>query len=86
MPDEYIEKIKNIEKEVALTNQFNQEVVKPFVVDVKKALSENPTRREFEDLKKRVDSKVSRKEAGVGATVATTLIGILSFIFSNLRS
>ena len=86
MPDEYIEKIKNIEKEVALINQFNKEVIKPFVTDVKKALSENPTRREFDDLKKRVDGKVSRKEAGVVATVATTLIGVLSFIFSYFRS
>lgn len=98
MTEEEKTKISNIEREVALTNQFNEEVIKPFIVEVKESLKDSPSRKEFEDvkarandtptkqefedLKKEVDTKVSGKVFGVVGTVIGSFLAILSFIFN----
>ena len=85
MTDEYKEKIANIEREVALTNQFNEEVIKPFITEVKTSLRDNPSRKEFDELKAEVEGKVSGKTFGVVATVITIVLGFLSFIFNYVK-
>lgn len=98
MTDEYKEKIANIEKQGALQNQFNEEVIKPFIIEVKASLKDNPGRKEFDDvklrahdtptkeefdeLKKEVDTKVSGKTVGIVATALGIFLSILSFIFN----
>ena len=85
MTDEYKEKIANIEREVALTNQFNEEVIKPFITEVKASLKDNPSRKEFDELKAEVEGKVSGKTFGVVGTVITIVLGFLSFIFNYVK-
>lgn len=46
-------------RDVALINQFNQEVVKPFILEMKDAIKTYPTRSEFDDLKLEVENKAS---------------------------
>jgi len=69
---------------VALVNQFNQEVVKPFINEMRNAISTYPTRPEFVDLKLEVDGKVSRREVIAIASVAgfvATVLGIVVSMF-----
>lgn len=86
MTEEYKEKIANIEREVALANQFNSEVIKPFITEVKASLKDQPNRKEFDDLKIEVDGKVSGKTFGIVATVITIVLGFLSFVFNYMKS
>lgn len=71
-------------REVALVNQFNQEVIKPFIVEMKDAIKTYPTRVEFDELKVEVDGKVSRKEVIAIAAVAGFIATVLGIVVSML--
>lgn len=74
--------VADVQKEIALNNQFNVEVVKPFILEVKQKLSDIPTQAQIRDIKEELDEKVTRREVGIVGVIITALLAVLSFIFN----
>lgn len=80
MTEEYKEKIANIEREVALANQFNKEVIKPFIIEAKASLKDQPSRKEFDEYKESHEEEHQRMWKAINkkpilSTVLWTLFG-----------
>lgn len=74
--------IADVKQSIALNNQFNAEVVKPFIVEYKQKLSDIPTQAQIRDIKEELDEKVTRREVGIAGAIITALLAVLSFIFN----
>lgn len=79
----------NTAQNVALINQFNQEVVKPFILEMKEAIKTYPTRTEFDELKEIVDKKAENKDVveiktdldgKVSRREVIAIVGVFSFV------
>lgn len=74
--------IADVKQSIALNNQFNAEVVKPFILEDKQKLSDIPTQAQIRDIKEELDEKVTRREVGIAGAIITALLTVLSFIFN----
>lgn len=77
--------ISEVKQQLALNNQFNEEVIKPFIKEVKEYIKNSPSRVEFDALKEEIEGKVDRKEVyAIAGTIGFvgTCLGVLISLFT----